>query len=94
MISLFLAFYATPADAQETFNAHGFVAAPTDGDVLDPLIALRAERQIPMSFGISGLFEFAKSPLVMYAGDKSFFDVMRDKLHWGARNDRGAKGGA
>ena len=26
-------------------------------------------------------------------GDKSFFDVMRDKLHWGARNDRGAKGG-
>ena len=21
-------------------------------------------------------------------------DVMRDKLHWGARNDRGAKGGA
>jgi NAD+ kinase len=33
----------------------------------------------------------AKSPLVMYAGDKSFFDVMRDKLHWGARNDRGAK---
>ncbi|CAN5830293.1 NAD(+)/NADH kinase [soil metagenome] len=36
----------------------------------------------------------AKSPLVMYAGDKSFFDVMRDKLHWGARSDRGAKGGA
>lgn len=34
----------------------------------------------------------AKSPLVMYAGDKSFFDVMRDKLHWGARSDRGAKG--
>ena len=33
----------------------------------------------------------AKAPLVMYAGDKSFFDVMRDKLHWGARNDRGAK---
>ncbi len=36
----------------------------------------------------------AKAPLLMYAGDKSFFDVMRDKLHWGARNDRGAKGGA
>lgn len=36
----------------------------------------------------------AKSPLVMYGGDKSFFDVMRDKLHWGARSDRGAKGGA
>ncbi len=36
----------------------------------------------------------AKAPLLMYAGDKSFFDVMRDKLHWGARNDRGARGGA
>jgi NAD+ kinase len=36
----------------------------------------------------------AKAPLVMFAGDKSFFDVMRDKLHWGARNDRGAKGGS
>lgn len=33
----------------------------------------------------------AKAPLLMYSGDKSFFDVMRDKLHWGARNDRGAK---
>ncbi|MGE0399814.1 MAG: NAD(+)/NADH kinase [Kofleriaceae bacterium] len=29
-------------------------------------------------------------PLVMYQGDKSFFDVMRDKLHWGARADSSA----
>jgi NAD+ kinase len=36
----------------------------------------------------------AASPLVMYASRQSFFDVMRDKLHWGARSDRGAhKGG-
>ena len=34
----------------------------------------------------------ATSPLVMFEGEKSFFDVMRDKLHWGARSDRGAKG--
>jgi len=34
----------------------------------------------------------AAKPLIMFAGEKSFFDVMRDKLHWGARNDRGAKG--
>ena len=32
----------------------------------------------------------APAPLVMYAGAQSFFDVMRDKLHWGARSDRGA----
>jgi NAD+ kinase len=38
----------------------------------------------------------AASPLVMFASKQSFFDVMRDKLHWGARSDRGAnnKGGA
>lgn len=34
----------------------------------------------------------AARPLVMFISDKSFFDVMRDKLHWGVRLDRGAKG--
>ncbi len=33
----------------------------------------------------------AKRPLVMFVSQKSFFDVMRDKLHWGVRLDRGAK---
>lgn len=33
----------------------------------------------------------AETPLVLFASPKSFFDVMRDKLHWGARSDR--KGG-
>jgi NAD+ kinase len=33
----------------------------------------------------------AKQPLVMYASAQSFFDVMRDKLHWGVRTDKGAK---
>ncbi|HEX4421827.1 MAG TPA: NAD(+)/NADH kinase [Kofleriaceae bacterium] len=32
----------------------------------------------------------AASPLVMFKSKQSFFDVMRDKLHWGARSDRGA----
>jgi NAD+ kinase len=31
----------------------------------------------------------AAAPLVMFASDQSFFDVMRDKLHWGARADAG-----
>lgn len=36
----------------------------------------------------------ASAPLVMFASSQSFFDVMRDKLHWGARSDKGAnKGG-
>ncbi len=34
----------------------------------------------------------AKRPLVMFTSQQSFFDVMRDKLHWGVRLDRGAKG--
>ena len=29
----------------------------------------------------------AKMPLVMYASTQTFFDVMREKLHWGARSD-------
>jgi NAD+ kinase len=33
----------------------------------------------------------AERPLVMFVSDQSFFDVMRDKLHWGVRLDRGAK---
>ena len=36
----------------------------------------------------------ATKPLVMFAGKQSFFDVMRDKLHWGARSDKKAKGGS
>jgi NAD+ kinase len=30
----------------------------------------------------------ATSPLVMFASRQSFFDVMREKLHWGARFDK------
>ena len=33
----------------------------------------------------------AKRPLVMFVSQQSFFDVMRDKLHWGVRLDKGAR---
>jgi len=33
----------------------------------------------------------AKRPLSLFAAQSSFFDVMRDKLHWGVRTDRGAR---
>jgi NAD+ kinase len=32
----------------------------------------------------------AAAPLVMFKSKQSFFDVMRDKLHWGARFDKDA----
>jgi NAD+ kinase len=35
----------------------------------------------------------APKPLVMFRSKQSFFDVMRDKLHWGARSDKKARGG-
>jgi NAD+ kinase len=33
----------------------------------------------------------AKRPFVLFASSQSFFDVMRDKLHWGVRSDKGAR---
>jgi NAD+ kinase len=32
----------------------------------------------------------ASRPLLVYDSQQTFFDVMRDKLHWGRRSDRGA----
>lgn len=34
----------------------------------------------------------APQPLVMFVSQRSFFDVMRDKLHWGMRLDKGGRG--
>jgi NAD+ kinase len=33
----------------------------------------------------------AAAPLTLYSSGKGYFDVMREKLHWGLRSDRGAK---
>ena len=33
----------------------------------------------------------AARPLILFSSERSFFDVMRDRLHWGVRGDRGAK---
>jgi NAD+ kinase len=33
----------------------------------------------------------AQRPLVMFVSQQSFFDVMRDKLHWGVRLDKGGR---
>jgi NAD+ kinase len=35
----------------------------------------------------------AVSPLLLFASPKGFFDIMRDKLHWGARAERGPETG-
>jgi len=33
----------------------------------------------------------AAAPLTLYSSGKRYFDVMREKLHWGLRSDRGAR---
>ena len=33
----------------------------------------------------------AARPLRLLAANKSYFDIMREKLHWGARSDKGAR---
>lgn len=73
-------------------GANATIRLQLGADVRGVLITVDA--QWGHSFNAGDVVEMtaAKAPLVMYAGDKSFFDVMRDKLHWGARSDRGAKG--
>jgi NAD+ kinase len=58
-------------------------------------VMLTVDAQWAHSFVQGDVVEIAaaKAPLVMYTSNESFFDVMREKLHWGVRPDRRAKGG-
>jgi len=63
-------------------------------DVRGVLITVDAQWGHSFLAGDVGEITAASQPLVMFASRQSFFDVMRDKLHWGARSDKGAhKGG-
>jgi NAD+ kinase len=44
------------------------------------------------TFNVSDRLEITTSarPLIIYESDKAFFDILREKLHWGARSDRDA----
>ncbi|HEY0193815.1 MAG TPA: NAD(+)/NADH kinase [Kofleriaceae bacterium] len=54
-------------------------------------VMLTVDSQWGHSFLAGDLVEMtaAAAPLVMFKSSQSFFDVMRDKLHWGVRGDRG-----
>lgn len=56
-------------------------------------VILTVDGQWGHSFVPGDLVEMtaAERPLVMFVSARSFFDVMRDKLHWGVRLDKGAK---
>jgi len=55
-------------------------------------VILTVDGQWAHSFLPGDLVEMteAERPLIMFASTQSFFDVMRDKLHWGVRMDKGA----
>lgn len=57
-------------------------------------VILTVDSQWAHSFLPGDLVEMtaAKSPLLLFASPKTFFDVMREKLHWGARSDRKGDG--
>jgi NAD+ kinase len=56
-------------------------------------VILTVDGQWAVSFLPGDVVEMtaAAKPLVLLSSRQSFFDVMRDKLHWGVRLDRGAK---
>ena len=55
-------------------------------------VILTVDGQWATSFlpGDSAEITEAAQPLILFASRSSFFDVMRDKLHWGVRTDKGA----
>jgi NAD+ kinase len=56
-------------------------------------VLLTVDAQWAHSFLLGDVAEItaADAPLIMFASKQSFFDVMRDKLHWGERNDKRGK---
>ena len=55
-------------------------------------VILTVDGQWATSFLPGDVVEMTESqqPLLLFASQQSFFDVMRDKLHWGVRTDKGA----
>jgi NAD+ kinase len=56
-------------------------------------VVLTVDGQWAHSFGPGDLVEVtsAAKPLRLLAARTSYFDIMREKLHWGARSDKGAR---
>jgi NAD+ kinase len=54
-------------------------------------VVITVDGQWAHSFGPGDVAEVtsAAKPLRLLAAQKSYFDIMREKLHWGARSDRG-----
>jgi NAD+ kinase len=60
-------------------------------DVRGVMLTVDAQWGISFLPGDTVEITAAAAPLVLFRSEQTFFDVMRDKLHWGARSDKGAK---
>jgi NAD+ kinase len=62
-------------------------------EVRGALLTVDAQWGHSFLLGDAAEISAAGAPLIMFTSKQSFFDVMRDKLHWGARSDRRARKG-
>jgi NAD+ kinase len=74
-------------------SASNTIRLTLGADVRDVLITVDAQWGHSFRHGDFVDISAAEKPLVMFTSKQSFFDVMRDKLHWGARSDRRARKG-
>ncbi|MGN6104726.1 MAG: NAD(+)/NADH kinase [Kofleriaceae bacterium] len=73
-------------------NANATIRLELNADVRGTILTVDGQWGHSFLPGDAVEITAAKQPLVLFASPKGFFDVMRDKLHWGVRSDR--KGGA
>jgi NAD+ kinase len=74
-------------------SANNTIRLQLGADVRGALLTVDAQWGHSFLRGDVAEFAAASTPLVMFTSDQSFFDVMREKLHWGARSDRRARKG-
>ena len=58
------------------------------GGARDVVLTVDGQWAVPFTHGDKVEITAAASPMRLYTGPKSYFDVMRDKLHWGLRGAR------
>jgi len=68
--------------------AHAVIRLRLGADVRGVILTVDAQWAHSFLPGDTVELTAASSPLILFTSPNSFFDVMRDKLHWGARSDR------
>ncbi len=66
-------------------GAHAILRLELRGDARGVILTVDGQWACSFLPGDTVEMTAAKQPLVMFASAQSFFDVMRDKLHWGVR---------